>query len=66
MTTVKIPISVELSRRLTELKNTLGKSKRVIMREALEDYIVRHERRAQGFEYILVRTNDKQQKLDLK
>jgi len=62
---VKFPISADLSSRLNDLKKRTGKSKRVMMREALSEYIQKYERADQGLEYVLVQSNTKQKKFDL-
>ena len=54
MASIKFPISSDQFRRLSELKNKTGKTKRVIFREALEEYLVKNEK-----------AEEKQQKLEL-
>ena len=43
MTTVKIHLPAESIRYLNELKTYTGKSKRILMREAIDDYIDKHK-----------------------
>lgn len=65
MPNIRVPVTDDIAQQLAALKVKLGKNKRVIVREALEEYFIAQRYKKRGFVCEWVRISDPQAKLDL-